>query len=91
MYPYPTFPESDFPERGVSSPIKNGFPLKGRGKPCRDRTVTPAVKDSPMVTNKNIGRKIVLLLPVEEQAQEAERSPKDDNGAGPIEKPVLQP
>lgn len=45
MYPYPTFPESDFPERGVSSSTKNGLPLKGRGKPCRNRTVTPAVKD----------------------------------------------
>lgn len=91
MYHYPTSPESGFPERGVSFPTKNGLPLKGRGKPCRDRTVTPAVKDSPMGINKTIGRKILLLLPVEEQAQEAERSPKDDNGAGSVEKPVLQP
>lgn len=44
MYPYPTFQKSDFPERWVSFTTKNGLPLKGRGKPCRNRTVTPAVK-----------------------------------------------
>ena len=44
-----------------------------------------------MGINKTIGKKIVLLLPVEEQAQESERSPEDDNGAGSVEKPVLQP
>lgn len=76
MYPYNTFIKSDFPEMGgYLLPQKNGLPLKGRGKPCRNRTVTPAVKDSPMGINKTIGRKIVLLLPVEEQAQESERSP----------------
>lgn len=75
MYPYPTFPESDFPEMGGIFFHKKWPPLERSGEALQEQNRTPAVKDSPMGINKTTGRKIVLLLPVEEQAQEAERSP----------------
>jgi hypothetical protein len=68
MYPYPTFPKTDFPEMGGIFYHKKWPPLERSGEALQEQNRTPAVKDSPMVTNENIGRKIVLLLPVEEQA-----------------------
>lgn len=73
--PLPYLSKIGFSREGGIFFHKKWPPLERSGEALQEQNRTPAVKDSPMGINKTIGRKIVLLLPVEEQAQETERSP----------------